>query len=380
MLRSRKAPGFEPISSRMKKYHPRPGSKFRSDPEAAALHYCELFWETRQADLQAIDDLTRSRFHVNLSTDNSCHDLAETTKRAALISDTLTLSHDWSQDLHEVGIERRKCTHPEPIVEIDSGRAGDARASLHATRYREENHNETEAYGVHCPNLSELGHWVLDARPLLRAGLAWYVPSFSRFGYRTERGVKLRPRPCDEPRRLHALDLLARDGRLIDGSGATPLKSRLIRPVLQTDLPFIEGTSLRDFSRITVGEFDSYAAFRDQLRLTLLELDSSLDAVQSQQELVKVGLKINDQIRSMKAEIGKVRRKRAAGATGAVLGSVSAILVAAYGPALQTAIAAVGASGGLWGAVHALSENGKNQFRDNKWYYAWVLERSSGRH
>src|SRR5207249_2979719 len=34
-------------------------------------------------------------------------------------------------------------------------------------------------YGMYCPSLVELGRWILDAEPLLKAGLAWYLPSYS---------------------------------------------------------------------------------------------------------------------------------------------------------------------------------------------------------
>ncbi|GAB2584580.1 hypothetical protein Aab01nite_53990 [Paractinoplanes abujensis] len=46
------------------------------------------------------------------------------------------------------------------------------------------------------------------------------------------------------------------------------------------------GVSLRDFGKITVDEFDSFVAFRDFLRLTLLGLDDALNDVQSGREML----------------------------------------------------------------------------------------------
>ena len=43
-------------------------------------------------------------------------------------------------------------------------------------------------------------------------------------------------------------------------------------------------------------------------------------------------------------------------ASGAVLGAAGTVLLAVYGPALATAIAALGASGGVWGFISAMSE------------------------
>lgn len=74
------------------------------------------------------------------------------------------------------------------------------------------------------------------------------------------------------------------------------------------------------------------------------------------------------------------RRKRAVAVTGAGIGSVSAVLVAVYGPVFQEALAAVGASGGLWGVLHAATDNGVRDLRENKWYYVWALAQKSNTH
>ncbi|MFJ2008329.1 hypothetical protein [Streptomyces chartreusis] len=67
--------------------------------------------------------------------------------------------------------------------------------------------------------------------------------------------------------------------------------------------------------------------------------------------------------------------------TGAVVGTVSASLVAVYCPALQSALTAVigGAAGGLWGAFQAGADNSPRTLRDNAWYYVWTLSQSDRR-
>jgi hypothetical protein len=74
------------------------------------------------------------------------------------------------------------------------------------------------------------------------------------------------------------------------------------------------------------------------------------------------------------------QRKRAVGVTGAVIGSVGAILVAVYGPALTAAVAAIGASGGVWGIIHAATESSTRALREDKWYYVWALAKESKIH
>jgi hypothetical protein len=166
----------------------------------------------------------------------------------------------------------------------------------------------------------------------------------------------------------------------VDTSDVRPVKSRLVRPLLQIDLPFMDGVSIRDFSRITIEEFASYSAFRDFLRLSFLEMDESMNAVQSEDEIVKLGLRIKDEVRSARAEMERVRRRKSVAVTGAVVGSVGAVLVAVYGPALAAAVATLGAGGGLWGIVNAAAENSTRVLRESEWHYVWVLARKSGTH
>jgi hypothetical protein len=106
-------------------------------------------------------------------------------------------------------------------------------------------------------------------------------------------------------------------------------------------------------------------------------MDMALNAVQSDRELLKLGLQIKDHVRSVHSEMETARRKRAVSVTGAMIGSVGAILVAVYGPALEAAIAAIGASGGVWGIIHATTENNTRALREDKWYYVWALAEKS---
>lgn len=72
-------------------------------------------------------------------------------------------------------------------------------------------------------------------------------------------------------------------------------------------------------------------------------MDTALNAVRADRELLKLGLQIKDHIRSVRSEMERVRRKKAVAVTGAMIESVEAILVA--GPVLAAAVAAIGASG-----------------------------------
>jgi membrane associated rhomboid family serine protease len=72
-------------------------------------------------------------------------------------------------------------------------------------------------------------------------------------------------------------------------------------------------------------------------------------------------------------------RKRALTVTGATISTVGVILVAVYGPALAAAVAAIGASGGVWGIINAVADNNIRAIKQDSWYYVWALSEASSR-
>jgi hypothetical protein len=341
-----------------------------SRPERVARSYGGFLWDHANNNLVGAPENARSRFHIGLSA--GAEDFEQLTKRAALVSDTLLLCHDWTGEYHGVGESSRKAQeYAAPKYTI----AGSdyAVAEWLGERKREQDARQTaRVYGMHCPDLAELGRWLLGARGLLEAGLVWYLPSFSVVSHLEGEHGKPYLQNYGTAERVKAVDFLVRDGRAIDTSDVRPVKSRIVHPLLEIDLPFIDGVGIGDFSKITIEEFASYSAFRDFLRLSFLEMDET----RSDHEVVKLGLQIKDQIRSARAEMERVRRKRSVAATGAVVGLVGAVLVAVYGPALAAAVAAIGA-GGMWTTMNALAENSPRTLRENEWHYVWVLARKS---
>jgi hypothetical protein len=379
MFRRRPAVQNEIVARQMRRF-------FRSlDTDrslSVAKSYGEFLWDRPSESLVNANELARSRFNVGLSTRAGGADFEQLTKRAALVSDTLLLCHDWTGEYHDIGESSRKgWDYTPPEHTMDESTHGVA--EWLAERKREHDARSVDSariYGMHCPDLAALGEWIVGARGLLEAGLVWYLPSYSVVTRLVGGDGRLHPQNWDTPERPKVVDFLIRDGRAVDTSDVAPVKSHFVRPVLQMELPYIDGVGIKEFSKITTGEFASYSAFRDFLRLSFLDMDESMNAVQADRELVKLGLRIKDQVRAVGAEMEKVRRRRAVAVTGAVVGSVGAILIAVYGPALAAAVAAVGAGGGLWNIVNAATDNSSRGIRENKWYYVWVLARKSGNH
>ena len=89
--------------------------------------------------------------------------------------------------------------------------------------------------------------------------------------------------------------------------------------------------------------------------------------------LTRLSLQIKDEVRSLRAQTNRVKRKRAVGAAGAVVGTSAAVLLAVYGPALTAAIPVLGASGGIWQIVQAAADNSPRALHDEKWCWVWAI-------
>jgi hypothetical protein len=334
-----------------------------ADPAEVARTYGRLMWDADSETLMKEKKLSRSRFYVGLATEAS-NSFESITKRAVLVTDTLLLSHDWTGEYHELGDQ----PNSERKRALNYASMGSTGGAAMMESYNKD--HTTTMYGMYCPSLEQLGCWILDAEALLKAGLAWYLPSYALSTFRVD-NYERQP-PVGVPAQVRAIDYLIRDGRAIDASGAEPIKSQLVRPVLQMELPFIEGVGLRDFSKITVEEFDSYAAFRGFLRLRFMEMDQAMNSTQSDRDLLKLGQQIENEVRSVHSQIKKAKRNRAIAAAGTAVGCVTAILVAVYGPAMDAVITALGTSSpGVWKMINVA--NDIRGLHDDRWYYVWAL-------
>ncbi|MFD3504206.1 hypothetical protein ACFWWT_47795 [Streptomyces sp. NPDC058676] len=342
----------------------------RRSSRSVGQAYGAFLYNSRKRELVDEKRFSASAFHVGLGADAG--DLGRLTKRGVLVADSLLLAHDRSFPQHTVAAMTRR----RSVLEPSSGPGGESQIQVGAVT------EISEHVAMHCPDLDGLGRWILDVEPLLRAGLAWYLPTYS-WGRESWDVSDYGGGSTREARNVpSALDFLVSSGRVVEEYDTGPVKSQIVRPVLQFDLPFVDGVDLLDFSKLTVHEFASYAGFRGFLRQTFLELDDALNAVESERELIRIGLRIEDEIRGIQAQLSAARRKRAVAVTGAGVGTVGAVLVAVYGPAFQSALTVLGAAGagGVWGIIQAAADNGRHSLRQDKWYYVWALARKSGRY
>ncbi|MFC6881854.1 MULTISPECIES: hypothetical protein [Actinomadura] len=214
------------------------------------------------------------------------------------------------------------------------------------------------------PDRAELGRWLLDAKPLLRQGLAWYLPTY------TCRGRWYDHRLATE------LDYLVKDRRVIDLTGADPLKLELMRNVLTVEVPHVAGTDLNTFAKIVTGEFDAFRDFREYLREELLELHLAADAVDSARQIELVATRIRRQVGEWTARMKDARRGRAWGTTGAGLGTTAAALSLVSGADLPVLLAGMGFATPFL-VQGMLAQRQMRHLKDEGWFLVWSFQRQT---
>ncbi|MFE5375675.1 hypothetical protein [Streptomyces mirabilis] len=339
----------------------------RASVQDVSLKYGRIIYRCHERLLRA-KAVSTSPYYVGLSSDLGS--FTHVTKRVVLVAETMLLSDHGIGAVHELG--QRESMYQ---TDFDPDRLQAFSNSI-----------QTQRYGMVTKDLAQLGQWLLDTEPLLRSGLLWYGPVFAEGSTGTSfhiggqtTNMPLGPLPSFSDR---SIDFVVEHGRAVDVSRTKPLASRVVRPILEMDLPFIDGLSLGDFAQVTSEEFDSYRQYRDFMRSRLLELDDALEAVDSQVALERVALAIRDELNAATAELSGAARSRALSRSGAVLGTTSAVLAAVRPEALQSALGfsatiAAGATG-LWPTIQAFADTKPKRTR-GKWHYVWVLQKKAAR-
>ncbi|MGW9117846.1 hypothetical protein ACWGRV_14580 [Streptomyces sp. NPDC055663] len=351
----------------------------RKDPILMAEAYARHLFHERRRELVDDKKLSHSPFYVGLGVSEGGFE--RLTKRSLLVSDTLLLAHHGpgsARELVQLPPSRSTDLLERIFLPPRSSTSFDPQSGITVTEW-------PERLSLVCDNIFTLGQWIADSEPLLRSGLVWYLPKYSIQSMRSvisaSSGGVNRTDSQASPVRT-ALDFLVRDGRAIEeveGSGSGPVQSRVVRPILQMDLPFIDGVPMATASRITVEEFGSYRAAKRFLQQSLTDLDGAVQSDHMEHELRKIGNQLEDEIRRVQSQMNIARRKRAVSVTGAVIGTVGAVLVAVYGPAMTAALPLIGAAGagGVWEIIRNTAENSPRTLRDDQWYYMWLMAKNS---
>jgi hypothetical protein len=293
-------------------------------------------------------------FEVSIVTSDA--DLSSITRRASLIASELIVAHANS------GIR-------SPIWSEEIRRGGS-----HQDLFEDN-------YSIDCPSVSRLGEWLSAVAPLLRAGRLIYFPHIHKqqtiVDSRRFENLDQTGHNEDIYRSRSLMDIVMRDGRVISLRDDARIGSRLLVPLLTVDLPYIEGTSLRDFAHVVTEEWESWESARDFLRARLLDLLGHNDEQELAWAAARIGVELSEGVRATYQDLARVSRRSAVQAAGGVLATAAATLVAVSGAAFGQVAQILGAAGGAWSLVSAYSQykDDKSKVQTRPFYLLWLLSR-----
>ncbi|KAB8166386.1 hypothetical protein FH609_023820 [Streptomyces sp. 3MP-14] len=325
----------------------------RPSPTEVVERYADYYVEHPYLVEQVLNDSGRSKFSISLAT--SDHERQAITKRAALISDTLLLQHSDPEQFHVVrrnrffdgGISRPHFDLPPSSI--------------------------TDEISINCSDVESLAEWITSSRPLLESGLAWYFPRVRS----TSAVDDFAPREKVGP-----VDFVVKDRHIVQAVDASlsGVKGRMVKLVLEIDLPFVDAVSLRDFSDITVSEFDSYRGFRNFLRGRFLEIEDALNSDETDRILARLSVEIDDQVRAVVDQIKRADARNNLQSAGFGFGVTSAALIAVAPELFEQALTVAGLAGAGPALFDFLKQRQENRFQvadGREWYYVWQLSRKA---
>ncbi|MFG2426329.1 hypothetical protein [Streptomyces sp. NPDC048590] len=365
MWRRPDVPGDQDVARQMGRALKRLPADVRRNPVAVAEMYGQLMFsgaQRRRPRFLAERNLRGKHFDVAMGEG----DFGGLVQRSAWISESLILSHGTNAPYRHLGKVHTQTVYTDPdTLQCD----GSDERTVH--------------YGMHCPDLSALGSWVIEHEPMIRAGLCWYLPRYStrsefssQYKGQTNRSSFDRA-PMEQ---ITVVDYVLRGGRLIDSSGSEPSQHPLVRTALQVDLPSVQGVNPRDFSSIMSEEFRGHKQFKYFLRSFLLSMSAALNAEQSQSEINKLRPGFDDRISALRVDIDSAVRSGPLAAAGARATSTAALLVAVASSVADPVLRSLGPASPetFWQSIRERVESGPHGAHNGTWRYVWILDRKSG--
>lgn len=326
-------------------------------PETLALAYANFFRRegptpnTHPEEVKLFLPLATNNNNVSiLSRDTKLSDL---TKRVSLIADSTLITH-YKETQHKFWnyTSLPKTGHDGDIV---------------------------DCY-LRCPNLSELGKWLRDCKPLLLSGDMFYFPDIlvehTREYWHDNDEIT-----STEDSIGPLCEFVIDNRKLIEVQPDTDrvIKSKYIHSILQVDLPFIDNVGLANFCKISSDNREAFEQFRDYLRSKFLDLKQNESSETFNSGLAKIGIEMRDGIRKLKSQLSEISGQRAVQVTGAAIGIISAVLVAVDSNVFSNLSSIFGTSGGILAISPVIQEyiSKRQQPKDSPYYYLWLIQKCS---
>jgi hypothetical protein len=224
-----------------------------------------------------------------------------------------------------------------------------------------------------CSNLHELGNWLIDCKDLLENGDIFFYPEvLQETDYYVEMAGEYGKR---EVVKSDLVDVIVNKRQISDILTTDPIKSKLLKPIAQIKLPYIDEVDLHLFSKITTDESESYLRFKNFFRQKLLELND-IEGDESYNHKIEIlSIKMLRDLDSLNNDFKKIKSKRAFQLSGASIATATATLVAISSIAFGLLPELLSAGGGGFMFFKAFQDYfiSASDIRNSPYYYLWLL-------
>lgn len=222
-----------------------------------------------------------------------------------------------------------------------------------------------------CPNEIYLGKWLLNCENLLLQGAISYYPKYRYTG------CSWLSNRWDYTKSSISVDAIVSSRDIVEIENKNLVKSKLIRPIIRIEIPYIDNVDIKTFSKITLDEKSYIEPFRNHLKLNLLSIKDHEHGEFFDVELEKLGIEIRDGVRMLDDDLKALRRKRSFEVTGAVIAMTTATLIAVHGTAFETVSKVLGSGGGIFLLSRIIAENDfkKTALENSPYYYLWLFSK-----
>lgn len=319
------------------------------------------------------DEASRSTFDVAVLTDGEALD--SLTKRTSLIADRLVLAHSTSGNRIALPVR----TQRRPAGDL-SDWYRKQRVSVRVP-ITSSSHSKTTA----PPGVVRLATYLQGIMPFILTEQLTYFPNLDVQEYDYDDspdslgwGRMGMGDPVNDERATlrHFTDFVVAGRRILQDESASLVRRRLVTPILELNLPIIEGTSLRDFCDLATGEAEAFRRAQNHLREQLLLFDVT-DEDSRDLNVATLDLRLRDAVDDLSSQTRALVRRNSVRAAGGVFATAAATLVAISGEDLANIVSIVGLSGGAWSVITAAEQyaEDRQRLRQNPWYFFWLLDK-----
>ncbi len=230
------------------------------------------------------------------------------------------------------------------------------------------------AYQTNCPDLEQLGNWLIACEPLLCEGLLTYIPTLVTEDFDTNGAIRYSSNNISNDL---VFDAVISNKNVSFLNEPSLKKSRTIMTIANVEIPIIDQVSTKDWANITIDEYDSFLKFKLLIKEMLCDLIIKENQFDYNNAIEKAGISLEKGFKLLDNDLRKHKIKNTVNTIGGILGTITASLIAINTNLFENAGKIIGSSGTIATLLNLFNQNYdfKIKAEGSEYYYLFLLGR-----